>query len=148
LTAADRNSSSLREMAGWTAIGLGLKGLAVMLMRIGRKDPLMGQALHTLDGTYRFENKDGKFYRYLVFENGKVKAPRNWAGPANFTFTLREPAASYLRTRPENILQIVIGNKIAQSGNTYFLFQFGFIMSLMEQYFKRKKVKKSKTDIF
>ena len=148
MTTANQNSSNLREMAGWTAIGLGLKGLAAMLMRIGRKDPLMGQALHILDGIYRFENKDGKFYRYLVFENGKVKVPRDWAGPANFTFTLREPAASYLRTKPEDILQIVIGNKIAQSGNTYFLFQFGFIMSLMERYFKMKKVNKTKPDIF
>ena len=140
-SAQNYNDSNFREKAGWAAIGLGLRGLALLLIRIGKKDLWMSRALKELDGIYRFENKDGSLFRYLVFNGGKVKVPRNWIGPADFTFTLRERAAFYLRIKPEHILEIVIGNKVTQSGNTYFLFQFGFIMSLMERYFKMKKLK-------
>ncbi len=132
---------SLKDKANWALIGLGLWGLTILLMRIGKKDPWLGRALKELDGIYRFENADGRFFRYLVFERGKVKAPHNWVGPADFTFTFYEPPAYYLKIKPEHIFKLVFENKIAQAGNTYYLFQFGFIMSLVERYFKTKKLR-------
>lgn len=131
---------SSKERANWALIGLGLRGLAFLLMWIGKKDTWLGRALKELDGIYRFENADGKFIRYLVFERGKVKAPHNLVGPADFTFTFYEPPAYYLKIKPEHMFKLVFENKIAQAGNTYYLFQFGFIMSLVERYFKMKKL--------
>lgn len=132
---------ALKDKANWALIGMGLRGLAFLLMWIGKKDPWLGRALKELDGIYRFENADGKFIRFLVFQGGKVGVPRNWVGPADFTFTFYEPPAYYLKIKPEHIFKTVFENKIAQAGNTYYLFQFGFIMSLVERYFKTKKLR-------
>ncbi len=130
-----------KERAAWALIGVGLRGLAAGIMNIGKKDPLIGRALKEFDGIYRIENADGKLFHFLVFQNGKAKVPRNWVGPADFTFTLYEPPAFYLRTKPEDLLKMAISNKIGQKGNLYYLFQFGFIMSLVERYFKMKKLR-------
>lgn len=132
---------ALKDKANWALIGMGLRGLTFLLMWIGKKDPWLGRALKELDGIYRFENGDGKFFRFLVFQRGKVGVPHNWVGSADFTFTLYEPPAYYLKIKPEHMFKIVWENKIAQTGNTYYLFQFGFIISLVERYFKMKKLR-------
>jgi len=133
-----------RVRAEWAMIGLALRALAILLMRTGKKDRMLGRALKEFDGTYRFENGDGKAFRYLIFQKGKVKVYRNWPGPADFSFILYEPAAFYLRIKPEHILETVISGKIAQTGNTYYMYQFGFIMSLLQRYFQMKKLQKAK----
>lgn len=134
--------NNFKERAGWTAIGFGLRALAAMLNRIGKKDPLLKRALEQFDGTYRFRNGDGALSRNLVFGNGKVKAVAGSDGEPDFTFTLYEPPAYYLKTRPDRVLELVIGNRIAHAGDMYYLYQFGFIVSLMDNYYRSKKAKK------
>ena len=55
------------------------------------------------------------------------------ARPANFTFTLYNPSDISLRVRPEHVLEVLIANKIGQSGDLHYLYQFGFIMSLFRR---------------
>jgi hypothetical protein len=131
-------SLAVKERIRWALIGSGLRVLAILLMRTGRKDPWLDRALKELKGIYRFESADARFFRLLVLKEGKVKMARNLPDEADFTFTIYEPSALGLRTRPENILEVVIGNKIGQSGNIYHLYQFGFIMSLLERNLRRR----------
>jgi len=131
------------EWMRWTAIGGGLKILAFFLMRQGKKEALLGRALAEFEGVYKFESGDKKFSRYLVLKNGKVMAKKKYEGEHNFLFTLYEPAKMRLRARQEMVLEIIIGNKIGQSGNLYYLYQFGFLISLLDRSFKRKKMSRS-----
>jgi hypothetical protein len=129
----------LIEHLRWTAIGLGLKVLARVLMHAAKRDAWMGRAVATCDGVYRFENGPGNLHCFLVFQQGRVLAPREWRDKAHVTFTIYDFSAFGLRTRADNLLETVIGNKVGQSGNLYYLFQFGFIMSLLERYFTARK---------
>ena len=129
----------LKERLRWSAIGLGLKVLARVLMHVAKRDEWMGRAVATCDGIYRFENGPGNLHCFLVFQNGRILAAREWPQPAHATFTIYNPSAFGLNLRAEGILETVIGNKVGQSGNLYYMFQFGFIMSLIERYFTARK---------
>ncbi len=130
------------EWMRWIAIGFGLKALAFFLKRQGKKDPLLGRALAEFNGVYRFESGDRRFARYLVLEGGKVFAGKNRAGEPDFKLTIFDPSKLSLRGRQEMVLEIIIGNKIGQTGNLFYLYQFGFILSLLDRSFKRKKSKR------
>ena len=130
------------ERIRWLSIGLLLKVLTFFLKRQGKKDPWLGRALKEFEGVYKFESGDKKFCQYLVLDKGKISVSRGFSGEPDFKFTLYEPARMKLRARQEMVLEIVIGNKIGQSGNLYYLYQFGFIMSLLDRSFRKKKFKR------
>jgi hypothetical protein len=134
----------MKERFSWLSLGLGLKGLAKILMRQGKKEPWLGRALQEFNGVYKFESGDKGFSRFLVFRDGKVSAPKNFSGEHDFLFTLYDVSRMKLgRKSSDMVLEIVIGNKIGQSGNLYYLYRFGFIMSLLDRSFRRKKIKRS-----
>ena len=121
-----------RDRLLWAGIGVGLKILALALRRAGRKDPWLGRALAGFDGVYRFQNGDGSRGHFLFFDGPRVRAGRVAPRPPDFTFTLYHPESLRLRG-PEAVLEVVIANQIGQSGNMYYLYRFGFIMSLLER---------------
>lgn len=125
------------ERLRWRAIGSGLRALAAALKFAGRRDPWLGRALAQFQGVYRFENADGSLFQYLVFSGrGQVQALRDFYGAAHFTFTIYKPH-ELARASREGVLAVVIGNKIGQTGNLYYLYQFGFVMSLLDQWVRR-----------
>jgi len=132
----------LKERLRWAGIGIGLKVLALVLRRTARKDDWLGRALDQAVGVYRFEDGSGALFRHLIFQNGRVKAQRDWPQPADFTLTLYQPSALGIGTKPESVLEVVIGNKVGQSGNLYYIYQFGFILSLLERYFTARRLKR------
>ena len=133
---------TIREHLRWAGIGTGLKTLALLLNRKGPKDPWLKRALGQFEGVYRFESTGGEHYHHIVFQAGRVFATKNSSAPPNFTFTLHRPEDLSLRVKSENVLEIVIANKIGQSGNLYYLYQFGFIMSLLRRSLGSRKRRK------
>lgn len=138
--------AKLREKAMWASLGLGFRALTGVLMRAGKHDPMMSRALDEFTGVYRFENADATIAKYIVFEGrGKVRSLSQRDGehrnPPDMTFTLRDPKA-FRGTKSEDVLKMVIADKVGQTGNMYYLFQFGFIMSLLENYYRNKRSKK------
>lgn len=126
-------SDTLKSRVRFAMIGSGLKLLARSLNKSCGKDPWFDRALDQFDGVWRFESGDRKVAWHLVLQNGKFKVARDWPAPANFTFTLFSPSDLSLRVPPEHILEVIIANKIGQSGDLYYLYQFGFIMSLFRR---------------
>jgi len=129
------SGDSLKEKLRWGAIGAGLQVLASVLMWASRRDALLGRAIRECRGTYRFESRAGDQARHLVFAGGKVSARKKRPEAVHFTFTLRQPDAFSFSSRPDQLLEILIGNKIVQTGNLYYVYQLGFILSLLERYF-------------
>jgi len=126
-------SGTLKSRVRFAMIGSGLKLLARSLNKSLGKDPWFDRALGQFDGVWRFESGDRKVAWHLVLQNGRFKVSRDWPVPANFTFTLFSPSDLSIRVRPEHILEVIIANKIGQSGDLYYLYQFGFIMSLFRR---------------
>jgi hypothetical protein len=126
----------------WAGLGLGLRVLAFSLMRTARKDAWLDRAIKELDGVFRFRSGDRIFSRHLVFRDGRVFVKKDWDGDADFTFTIYDFSGLALNTKTENILDVIIGNKVGQSGNMYYLFQFGFVTSLLERAVKYPALRK------
>jgi len=133
------SGDSLKEKLRWGAIGLGLKVLASVLRWASKRDAMLGRAIREYQGTYRFESGDGEYARHLVFAGGRVFARKQKPEEVHFTFTLQQPDALGFSSRPDQLLEILIGNKIGQTGNLYYVYQFGFIMSLLERYFTSRR---------
>lgn len=129
----------LKEWLNWQAMGLGLRILAFSLRRQGKKDRWLARALKELNGVYCFESHRGNFSCYLVFGSGTVKFYPRWSGSVNFTFTFFQPAIFEMGFKSGNPLKVVIENKLSQSGDLYYLYQFGFLMSLLERSFRKDK---------
>lgn len=133
----------------WSLTGWGLKGLASTLKKASRSDPLIAKALENFTGIYRFENADGSRARYLAFRGqGRVSAMKHCSCEPDFTITIRRPSAFRQRMKPESTLEMVITNSVGQCGDTYYLYQFGFVMSLLENYFRQKGGGKKRTKKF
>ncbi len=130
--------SSVPEKIFRASLGPGLRGLALMLNRTARKDPMLGRSLNELKGAYRFQNGDGSFKRHILIGGGKARMVKDLDQEPNFTFTIRDPSGFNLRSRADNVLDLIVSNKVGQSGNLYYLFQFGFIMSLMERSIRKR----------
>lgn len=129
---ADSRPSLLKRLR-FRAVAQGLKVLAWSVNRARTRDPWLSRALNRFDGVWRFESGDGKLAWHLVLENGRLAAVKDPRRPANFTFTLYNPSDISLRVKPEHILEVLIANKVGQSGDLYYLYQFGFIMSLFRR---------------
>lgn len=133
----------------WSLTGWGLKGLASALTRASKSDPLIAKALENFTGIYRFEDAQGGHARYLAFRgDGKVSAMKHCSCEPDFTITIRKPSAFRRRMKPESTLEMVITNSVGQYGDTYYLYQFGFVMSLLENYFRQNRGRKKHTKKF
>lgn len=135
--------ATLMERFRWQLLGRGLKGLAFALKRGRKKDPMLERALMEFEGVYRFENRSKILQWHIVLKKGAVKIEREWAGPVNFTFTLNQPRDLSIRVRPEHVLEVLIANKIGQNGDLYYLYQFGFILSLLRRALTPKRFARS-----
>jgi hypothetical protein len=124
---------TLAKRLRFRAVGQGLKLLAWSINRARSKDPWLERALDQFHGVWRFESGDHILAWHLVLEGGKFAAVKDPGKPANFTFTLYNPSDISLRVRPEHVLEVLIANKIGQSGDLHYLYQFGFIMSLFRR---------------
>jgi len=131
----------LRERLRWISIEMGLRTLSYSLKHQARKDEWLSRALKEFEGVYRFESGDKRLYRYLILKDGRVFVQKEFKAKPDFLFTLYQPDKLKLRGRGDSVLEIVIGNKIGQSGNLYYLYQFAFIISLLERSLRRKKFK-------
>jgi len=127
----------------WYSFGWGLWLLAFALRRAKKKDPMLERALDSFNGVYRFENGPKTLQWYLVLKNGEVKLERECDQPPNFTFSLNHPKDLSLRVRQEHILEVLISNKIGQAGDLYYLYQLGFIISLLRRAMTPKRFARS-----
>lgn len=139
------SQEKLAKEIAWLLTGWGLKGLASALRKAARRDPRLARALEKFTGIYRFEDADSKHARYLAFRGrGRVNAMSNCSCEPDFTITIRKPSAFRRRMKPESTLEMVITNSVGQNGDTYYLYQFGFVMSLLENYFRQNRGKKKR----
>ena len=140
--ADSQKSPGIRKRVRFALLGGGLRVLARSINKARGKDPWLDRALRQFEGVWRFESGDRKLYRHLILEAGKFRVSRECGRPADFTFTIYSSSATGLRARPDRVLEVLIANKIGQSGDLHYLYQFGFIMSLYRRttLFKGKSI--------
>jgi len=113
-------------------------GLALLFAWMQRAEPRFRRALAGFDATYLF--RYGTAARQLVFSKGKVLSRRGSGLNPDFTLTFVDlpGALRHLAARPHDVLQLMIDNRIRQSGNKFFIFKLGYLAALTEDELRRQ----------
>lgn len=117
--------------------GLALHGAVAGLaaaLRVARvANPRVKRSVEDFCATYQFVS--GNSVRRLVFENGKIRSRRGRADNPDYEVTIHDlpGAVRILKEEPNNLLRLMVANKIDQTGNTWYLFRLGYLAGLMER---------------
>jgi len=131
------NLKSVRQKALDAAIlNVMVVGIRGMFGLVNLRSPRFREALKGFDATYRF--RAGSSARRLVFADGRIGAPRGEGPAPDYELILLDPAGVVKRMyeNPDDMIKLLMENKIDQSGNNFYLFKFGYLLGLCERYFR------------
>ena len=114
-------------------------GTCAVFELVRRRYPRFGRALESFEATYQFRAGSSKSAacRCLVFTSGRVKTRHGFTTTADYEIVLLDPAAvvKQLLDNPNDMLRLLLENKIDQYGNNYYLFKYGYLWGLCSRYF-------------
>lgn len=99
-------------------------------------DSRFRRAVESFEAVYSFQTPSSS--RALVFDNGRINTRRRVVGPPDFEIRLLDPrgALRSILRNPNDLITLVVENKINQRGNLFFLYKFGYLVGLCEARFK------------
>lgn len=99
-----------------------------------RLDPRMKKATKTFEATYQF--RSGSAVRRLIFTGGRVTTRRGAVADPDYELVLLDPPAviRQLAEDPNDVLRLLMDNKVRQRGNMYYLFRYGYLWGLCRRY--------------
>lgn len=111
-------------------------GLGVLFAAANKRDDRFREAIATFEATYQF--RMGRWTRQLHFERGKVWTSGRIVEP-DFEIVILDlyEAVKLISQEPENVLRLLMENRIQQRGNKYFLFRFGYLCGLTENWLRK-----------
>jgi len=94
------------------------------------------KAVEAFDATYQF--RTGAIGRRLVFSAGRIRTTRGLVPSPDYELVLIDPPGVLKRLykNPNDLIKLLMENKIDQLGNNYFLFKFGYLVGLCERWFR------------
>jgi len=94
------------------------------------------KALERFDATYQF--RTGPITRRLIFADGCIRTRRGLDPSSDYEIVLLDPPGVVRRIlkNPDNLIKLLMENKIDQRGNNYYLFKFGYLLGLCDRYFQ------------
>lgn len=100
-------------------------------------DSRFRRAVASFEAVYLFRTPSSS--RSLVFSNGRITTREDGIGPPDFEVDLLDPkgALRAVLKNPNDLISLIVENKIDQSGNLFFLYKFGYLAGLCEARFAR-----------
>lgn len=94
------------------------------------------RALRSFEATYQFRTASAG--RQLIFSGGRIRTRRGIAGAPDFELVLLDPPGvlNRLRENPNDMLALMLENKIDQRGNQFYLFKYGYLWGLCLRFFE------------
>jgi hypothetical protein len=94
------------------------------------------QALDRFQATYQF--RAGTRARRLIFSAGRIATRGGPVPSPDYELILLDPwgVLRQLLKNPNDLIRLLMENKIDQHGNNYFLFKFGYLLGLCERWFR------------
>ena len=92
------------------------------------------KALENFSATYQF--RTGSMGRLLIFSNGRIITRRGIIPDPDYELDLINPLGVLKRLvrNPDDLIKLLMENKIGQRGNNYFLFKFGYLLGLCQRW--------------
>ncbi len=120
----------LREAALLHGSVLGLQALLSLSRRL---DARVRHTLSAEEVVFQFRTE--RSARRLVIADGRVRSSAGLCTDPDFevVFVDLEGALRRIREEPGNLLSLLVENKIEQRGNTYYLFELGYLLTLSQQ---------------
>ena len=93
-------------------------------------------ALDGFDAVYQF--RAGSAVRRLIFSGGRIRTRLGAAEEPDYELALIEPVGVVrcLVNNPDDMIKLLMENKIDQQGNNFYLFKFGYLLGLCDRYFQ------------
>ena len=109
-------------------------GLGLLLEVLRRRDARIQRALTNFSACYQFRTPHGAARR-LIFAGGRARTRAGLADAPDYEVVLLDPPAvvEQLARDPDDVVRLLLENKIDQRGNPYYLFKLGYLMGLCER---------------
>lgn len=106
--------------------------LAVMFSIMRRRDERFAHAVSDYRAVYRFVS--GRSARRLIIDHGRIKTGWGKGAAADYEIVFIDffGALRHLSRQPNDVLQLLLQNKIGKSGNNFHLFRLGYLCGLCE----------------
>jgi hypothetical protein len=129
MTSLSRLERALTDACVIHGIGVGSWALFELF---GRRFERFRGALDGFEATYQF--RAGSACRRLVFADGHVTTRRGAVAAPEYELELLDPVAVVrcVAADPNDVLRLLMENRIEQRGNNYYLFQLGYLMGLCQ----------------
>ena len=94
------------------------------------------KAMEEFDAVYQF--RTGSSARLLIFSKGCIKTRRGVVPLPDYELVLLDPAGvlERLLKNPDDMIKLLMENKIDQRGNIYYFFKFGYFLGLCQRCFR------------
>jgi hypothetical protein len=113
-------------------------GLTLLFVAANKRDERFRRAIADFEATYQF--RVGSSAQQVHFDHGQVwtSAPSEIQEP-DFEIVILDiyEAVKLISREPENVLRLLMENRIEQRGNKYFLFRFGYLCGLTEKWLRK-----------
>jgi len=108
----------------------------VLFKAVQKRDKRFKKMTDSFDAEYQF--RCGKSVRRLIFNNGNIRTESNESSSFDLEINFIDMlgVAKKLKENPSDMLMLMIENLICISGNTYYLFKFGYLFSICDYHYK------------
>ncbi len=98
-------------------------------------------AVDSFEATYQFRTASAG--RTLIFSGGRITTRRGFSPSPDYEIVLLDPRGAFrqLFKNPDDMIRLLMENKIDQRGNNYYLFKYGYLLGLCER-FLRESIEK------
>ncbi len=99
-------------------------------------DKRFKRAIDTFEATYQF--RTGASARRLVFSSGRLRTPRGTVPSPDYELVFLDPPGVFRHMLKDSndVLRLLLENKIDQKGNNYYLFRYGYLWGLCNRFFR------------
>lgn len=106
------------------------------LVKLG--DGRFKKAVTDFEATYQFRTRHAG--RTLTFSGGRLSTRNGIASDADYELVLVDPPGVVKRMieNPDDMIKLLMENKIDQRGNNYFLFRYGYLLGLCDRFFREQ----------
>lgn len=108
-------------------------GIWLVFILVRLVDPRFRGAIESFEATYQF--RVGTATRRLIVSDGRVRTRRGAVEAPEFEIVFLDlpGALRHMLKDANDVLTLMVENKIDQTGNNYYLFKFGYLCGLCER---------------
>jgi len=94
------------------------------------------KALEQFNAIYQF--RTGDTGRRLIFSDGRIKIRAGIISAPDYELVLLDPPGVLKRLykNPDDVIKLLMENKIDQRGNNFYLFKLGYLVGLCQRWFQ------------